>query len=272
MLRTTISRFVSVLLVLALGAFWVPTAHADSAAWVGATDANWATLGNWSGTPLAEPGTGDTATFNAAAGVGGAAIDLGAGVSINTILFDTASAAAYTIGSGAAGSQTLTLDDSGAVTVNYTVANNELFNAGILLGTAGAGTYTFTNDSLTSSLTVAGGVQGGVGGTGGAKTLTVTGAGNTSFGGTLADGGASSLALTKSGGGTLTLSGAPVGGIPTATNTFTGNVTINGGRLVAAAVADGSNTVLGAAGNTRTITVNTGATLEFVAPNVFSHT
>ena len=269
MLRTT-SRFLGVLFFVVLAGIWVPTAQADSAAWTGALDATWANLGNWDGTPAAVPGTGNTATFNAAAGVGGSVIDLGAGVTINTILFDTANAAAYTIGSGAVGSQALTLDDSGAVTVNFTVASNKLFNANILLGTAGAGTYTFTNNSTNNAMTFAGGVQGGTGGTGGAKTLTVTGEGNTAIGGTVADGGASSLALTKSGDGTLTLSGALVEGIPTATSTFTGNVTIDGGKLVAAAVADGSNTVLGAAGNTRTITVNPGATLEFVAPNVFS--
>jgi autotransporter-associated beta strand protein len=59
----------------------------------------------------------------------------------------------------------------------------------------------------------------------------------------------------------LTLTGA---------NTFSGNITINGGKLVAAAVATGANTPLGKASNTRTITVNTGGTLEFVAPNVFN--
>jgi autotransporter-associated beta strand protein len=225
-------------------------AWADSAVWVGATDATWAdATGNWSNTPGAVPGTGNTATFNASAGVGGAVIDLGAGVTINTILFDTASAAAYTIGGGAVGSQTLILDDSGAVTMNATVASNELFNAGILLGTATAGTYTFTNNSTTNSLAFAGGVQGGTGGAGDAKTLTVTGAGNTAIGGILANGDASSLALTKDGAGILTLSGG---------NTFSGGVTLSAGKLIL-----GNNTSLGGAAGT--FTINNGTQLDVSA-------
>ena len=88
---------------------------------------------NWDSTPV--PGTGDTAVFDAAAGIGGAVIDLGGGVTINTILFDTAGAVAYTLGSGAVGSQSLTLNGGGAVTMNSTVVNNELFNAALTLGT-----------------------------------------------------------------------------------------------------------------------------------------
>ena len=63
-----------------------------------------------------------------------------------------------------------------------------------------------------------------------------------------------------------------VGGIPVATSTFNGSITLNGGTLVAAAVAGTSSTVLGNASNTRTISVNSGATLRFDAPNVLSQT
>ena len=265
MLRTT-SRFVSVLFVLSLAAFCAATAQADSAAWIGTIDANWANLGNWDGTPVAVPGTGNTATFNGAAGAGGAVIDLGAGVTINTILFDTANAAAYTIGSGAVGSQTLILDDSGAVTMNATVASNELFNANILLGTATAGTYTFTNNSATNALTFAGGVQGGAGGTGDAKTLTVTGAGNTGIGGIIANGGASALALTKDGAGTLTLTGV---------NSFTGQLSVQSGTLSIATANSVSvagplgnsalSVILGGSGQTGTLQY-TGATVTSTKP------
>ena len=78
------------------------SAEAASATWTGATDAVWPDA-NWGGvSPV--PGSGDTATFNAA-GNGNTTISLSSEVTINTILFDTANAAAYTIGSGGGRSQ-----------------------------------------------------------------------------------------------------------------------------------------------------------------------
>jgi autotransporter-associated beta strand protein len=71
--------------------------------------------------------------------------------------------------------------------------------------------------------------------------------------------------ITKNGAGIMTLTST--GAIPTSGSTYTGNVTINGGTLVAAAEASGSDTVLGNRSNSRTVTVNSGATLEFIAPN-----
>jgi hypothetical protein len=137
-----------------LGFVLVTPAQADNAAWTGATDAGWFTAGpptNWDNTPGAVPGTGNTATFNGA-GNGNVVIDVATGgpLTINTILFDTNLAAAYTIGTGGANGQSLTLDDNAAVTMNGTVANNELFNAAITLGTTVAGgTTTVTNNSTT---------------------------------------------------------------------------------------------------------------------------
>lgn len=116
--------------------------HGASATWTGTTDGVWATGTNWSTTPV--PGTDDTATFNS----GGGAVDvinLGSGVTINTILF-AAGAEAYTIGSAA--NQTLTLNDSGAVTLNAGVLFDQLFNDGLTLGTTGF--YTVTNNSATN--------------------------------------------------------------------------------------------------------------------------
>ena len=206
----------------------VQSAHATSATWNGTTDALWVdptvTYSNWSTGAGSEPGTGDTATFDNAGGVDDV-INLGGGVTIQQIIFDNTSTtlAAYTIGSGAVDSQTLTLDNSGAVTMNATVAADELFNAGVALGTATAGTYTFTNNSTTNILTFAGTVQGGTGGTAAAKTLSVTGAGNTTISGVVANGGATSLALTKTGTGVLTLSNA---------NAYSGVTTVSGGVLL----------------------------------------
>src|SRR5947207_1789321 len=64
-------------------------ARADSATWNGGTpavDGTWANIANWTTGIATVPGTGDTATFNNAGG-GFTTIDLGGGITINTILF-----------------------------------------------------------------------------------------------------------------------------------------------------------------------------------------
>ncbi|MGJ8642874.1 MAG: autotransporter-associated beta strand repeat-containing protein [Luteolibacter sp.] len=187
--------------------------------WDGDTDGTWATATNWG---TAAPGTGEIATFSGA-GNGNTTIDLGAGVTVGGIVFDTVSAAAYTIGAGVVGTDTLTLDNGGSITMSSTVAADQLFNANLVLGNdATASTYTFTNASTTNSLSVAGTITGATGGTADAKTLAIAGAGATNLSGIISDGGASSLALSTSGGGTLTLTGA---------NTFTGGGTLDGGTV-----------------------------------------
>src|SRR5436305_540602 len=94
----TIAAFAAALLA-------ATTAHAASDTWAGTTDSTWATSTNWLGGSV--PGTGNTATFNTA-GNGNTTIDLGAGVTLGSLVIDTSSAAAYVIGSGGAGIQTLT--------------------------------------------------------------------------------------------------------------------------------------------------------------------
>ena len=193
---------------------------AATAVWHGTTDAAWVTTTNWSTSPV--PGTGDTAIFNNA-GNGNTIIALGGGITLNTLLFDTANAAAYIIGSGAAGSQTLTLDNGGAITMNATLINNQLINAGIILGAdATTQAYSITNNSSAMSLNIAGPISGGSGGVAGIKTLTLTGAGGGTISGVISNGGASALAITKSGTGTWVLAGA---------NTHTGATTISAGVL-----------------------------------------
>jgi fibronectin-binding autotransporter adhesin len=199
------------------------TAPAMSGTWTGGTDSTWAGA-NWSASPV--PSTGDTATFNASSGTVNSrtTIDLGAGVTINTVLFDSANAAAYTVGAGAVNSQTLTLNNGGAVTMNSSVANNELFNAAIVLGTdKTASTYTLTNNSA-NSLTFAGTITGNnVSGTAGAKVISVAGTGNIAFNGVISNGGASSVGITQAGTGTLTL---------TAADTYTGTTKIGNSSAV----------------------------------------
>src|ERR1700704_630411 len=188
---------------------------ATSATWNGTTSTAWTLSTNWSGNPLVVPGSGDTATFNNA-GNGNTTLNLGLGVTINTVLFDTSSAASYTIGSGAVGSQTLTLNDAGAITVNSTVTNNQTINANVVLGlNRVVSTYSFTNNSTTSGqlLTVAGNVSlatANGGGQAGIKTLALGGSGNGLISGNLSQAATNSLggAITKSGTGTWTLTGS----------------------------------------------------------------
>ncbi len=207
---STLSKKVLLGLVASLAA--ASAAQAASGSWIGAADSAWSNASNWTAAPV--PGAGDTATFGGA-GAGNTTIDLGAGVTVGSVVFDTASAASYALGSAG---QTLTLGTAGnALTINAAVAADQLVNANLAL--SATGNYTFTNNSATNGLAIAGGVGAS---TAGARLLTVTGAGNTTIAGAIADG-AGQVALTKSGTGTLTLSGA---------NTATGAIVVAGGTLV----------------------------------------
>ena len=87
-------------------------------------------------------------------------------------------AAAYTIGSGGAGVQALTLNDSGSITANNGINANQVFNANLTLGTDGsAQSYAVTNSDTGNSITFAGAVSGGTGGIAGAKTLNINATG-----------------------------------------------------------------------------------------------
>ena len=238
----------------------VPDANAT---WIGGISNLWSTAGNW--TAGGPPGAGQTATFNAASA--NTTISLN-GITVGTILFDTASAAAYTMGTGAVGSQTLTLSDGGAITVNSTVTNNQLFNANVNLGTLQTTTSTiaFTNNSTTANLTIAGNVTGGtIGGGAGTKTLALAGSGNGLISGVIGPAGTGpTVALTKSGTGTWTLSGA---------NVYSGTTTVNGGTLLVnntlGSGTGGGNITVNNAGTTLggtgamagTVTVNAGANI-----------
>jgi len=195
-----------------------------SATWTGNANSDWGNSSNWN--PQTVPGSGDTVSFNAPADT---TINLGlGGRTINTILFGVADAGHYTIGSGGIRNQDLTLNDGGAITVDSPVINDQLINANVILGTdqGTSSTITFTNDSTTASLTIAGDVTPSGSGVGsGTKILALDGSGNGLISGDIRDGGpgGATIALTKDGIGTWTLS---------ASNTYSGTTVVNGGTLL----------------------------------------
>lgn len=234
------------------------TTRAASATWNSfGTDSNWATTTNWVGNPAVVPGTGDTATFGPTFGT--TTISLGAGVTINTISYASV-AAGYTIGSGAVGSQTLTLNHGGSIIINAAAnTNDQLLNAAIVLGTnANTGAYGFSNLAAGRTLTFAGNITGGTGGTAGTKTLTVDSATNTVIMGVIG-GGSGTIALTKTGIGELTLSG---------TNTFTGSMSVDAGTISVSTVNNASTA--GPLGNSATPVSLTG-TLEYTGGTASSN-
>jgi hypothetical protein len=249
---------------------------AGGANWTGAdgSTSTWAGS-NWSSSPIPGTPTIRTATFNSA-GSGNTTVSLGGGVTINTVLFDTASAAAYTIGSGAVGSQTLTLENGGALTTSSTVINGQVINAAVVLGTdRSAQTYTISNNATTpaTALTVAGQITGAAsGGVAGAKTLAVVGAGDTDITGGIAQGGATSLAVTKAGTGTLNLAAGSVLDIDSLTandGTTTVNSALGAGTAVTVNDTGGgaaTSLKFGSVSQTlASLTIGAGATVTFTS-------
>ncbi|MFT3992606.1 MAG: hypothetical protein QM680_14525, partial [Luteolibacter sp.] len=213
---------------LAASLFATGVSQGASDTWTGATSTAWATAANWSASGV--PGTGDTATFNSA-GNGNIIIDLSSsGVTVAAIVFDTASAAAYTIGSGVVGNQTLTLTDTSAITLNSTVTTSQLINANIILGTAAAGTTTITNNATTASgiaINIAGNITGGTGGTAGVKTIATAGTGAINLLGSISAGGASGIGVSRSGAGVTTLSGVVTGALNFLNASTSGTIVVN---------------------------------------------
>lgn len=205
-LQTRFSDFFLIRLMLGFTTILaLPSAlYADNATWTGAMDSNWVTGSNWSA-PI--PGNSDTASFNSA-GNSNTILNLGAGVTVGNILFDSSNASAYTIGSGAVGSQTLILNNAGSITVNASVTNSQIFNSAITLGsTRDTATITITNNGA-SGLTLNGNISGATaGGTAGNKYLAIDGSGNTTINGNIGKGGATTMGIIKSGAGTLFLNG-----------------------------------------------------------------
>jgi autotransporter-associated beta strand protein len=217
-----------------------PSVHAANANWIGGgTDALWSNTSNWSASPV--PGTGNTATFNAAAGAGGTVIDLGAGVTVNTITFTGPGFAAYTVGAGGANAQSLTLNGTG----------NAGFSAG---GTATTAQITI-NAALTINNTQQWVINNGANpwivngnvtpnGTAGSTIQVKINGRNVQFNGVLADqAGGAKLQMAGANGATTAILANP-------NNSFTGGLYFDNGSVSVNSIGMiGSNSAAGAGGD-----------------------
>ena len=211
---------------------------AEDGTWTGGENSVWINSANWSGATHPGSGADETATFDSA-GNGNTTLDLTGLSVIDTIIFDTSSAAAYTLGTGAAGSQTLVFENGGEIVVESDVVNPQLVNAAVQLSTTSSySTHTLRNDSTNTTLTVAGPIAGATGGsTPSQKILNINGAGDIALNGNISSGGGTLCRIIKNSTGTLTLSGA---------NAFGGDSEIYSGtvKLTQAAAVNGVGRML----------------------------
>ncbi len=227
---------------------------------------------NWSTGAATFPGvTGsvtantDVATFSGLATTGVTTIRTGssgtptAAVTIQSIVFGGAPSSPFTIGS-LVGDGTVTFPDGAAGSIGVTagLGADQLINSNIILGTAIAGTTTFTNSS-TNNLTVAGTIAGGTGGTAAAKVLAIAGSGPVTLSGNVTKGSAGTITVTDTNSGTLTLSGAASVIQQLNVNSATGIVDIGAGSLTVAGITAGGNAIQSTTGGT--INASGGGTL-----------
>ncbi len=103
-------------------------AWAQISTWTGLADNNWATSGNWN---AGVPGSGGTAVFDGPAS-GNTSISLGGATqSVNTLFFDSPSAAAYTLGQLLG--DALSFDNGGLLVVSDSVTAPQMINATVLV-------------------------------------------------------------------------------------------------------------------------------------------
>ncbi len=230
LLRTFLSTNVCLGLALALVTFSdTPPTHAATFWWNTTTTGLWSSGGNWSsaasgGTSGMAPASSvstDDVVFNQSAVNGNETIQLDAARSIKGMTFNNTGSTL--LQASAPGTQTLTLG-TGGITLGAGAGAVTIGNATNAVPLTMSGTQAWTNNSA-SLLTIVNNVTNG----GNVLTVTGTGTGGTQIDGIIAGAGG----LTKSGSGTLTLTGS---------NTFSGATTINSGTLSIAGAGMLANT------------------------------
>lgn len=212
---------------------------------------NWSTTANGLTDPLQVPGSTTDVIFTASNASGTAlSTQLDAAYGINSLTFNTSSAAAITsvdINTNAFG---LTLGSGGLAVASANTSNTTISGTGqVLIGAS----QNWANNSATKSLTVSANVNGTAVGSTQILTLNGVGAAGATLSGAIGNGSGlgGQLALVFSQSGTTKLSG---------NNTFTGGVTINSGTVQAnhagALNSTTPNTVAFGAGSTGVLQIN----------------
>ena len=234
------ARPIALAVVATLSMLGLRTAPAATVSWLGTVDGTWSVASNWSDIVPGSTSTTDnvdTAMFDGA-GNGKVGITVDLGRNIGSITFDTAAAAAYTVGSTSGA--TLILSSGGAIQTTAGVNNAETINAPISL----QGNYTFTSAAANAAATLNFGGTIDTAMASGTTMLTLSGSntGANTISGSISNG-SGIVAITKSGPGTWVLSGS---------NSYSGGTSITG-TLVAA-----NPSALGAVG--ATVNVGSGTT------------
>jgi autotransporter-associated beta strand protein len=244
------------LAVILVSGLYAPNAQAATWWWNTITTGTWTNAALWSnaatggstGAGPANSTTTDVVVFNQTSTNGAVTALLGQDQSIGGIT--GTNTGATTIQSSTTTLRTLTLGTSG-IAVNAGAGAFTIGATGSAVNVAISGTQSWTNNS-SNIFTVNGGISSSVSGT---QTLTIGGSGNTTLAGSITNG-SGTMAISKSGAGTLTLS---------ALNGYTGNTTVTGGTLALSGGLTGTMGVV-TAGPSTTINIQSGsyATTGFV--------
>jgi autotransporter-associated beta strand protein len=197
--------------------------------WTGATNSSWASASNWG--PDGIPGAGDAAVFNGAGA--NPVVSITSNTSVKELYFGTPNCPAMTISSGGNGTSSLLLgalsapgNGIGGIVVNSDVPAPQTITAPI----QAQRDITFSNFNSNSSVSL--NINGPVTGSASGRTLVLGGSGRVNVGGNISS---HFTKVMKINAASAWLSG---------NNSFTGNLTIEDGRVVAT-----SPSALGASGN-----------------------
>jgi autotransporter-associated beta strand protein len=237
------------------------SAHAASGIWDGSSGSILTNTANWSSNALPN-GVGDTATWNGTAG-GSLVLSAttqwtttGTNLGVNLSL-TSAQTGSVSITQGGATAQALSINSitvassAGALTLASTGSGQITFRNQV------TNSNTFTNDS-NNAVTFAAGTKFASGG-GAARTVDFGGSGNWQMDANLVTP-TGSVAVTKSGGGTLTFA---------STSQYTGNTSVTNGKLIVNGnISTSSTTVsggsLGGSGTVGAVNIQAAGTLDFV--------